>query len=154
MATDEKNFFQKTIHHLARSLASQKDTSWEKVNALCFTDYKYCEYGSFGFCDSINLMDGCYCVQQIQTLYLLCPQEGHQGTFKMDQRGQDAIIALGIYLLESDFQHVDHILPYLLKLLHGLGKMQWVDEIKYFPRESLFFLFSSCHQLIVFVLSV
>lgn len=54
----------------------------------------------------------------------------------MDQRGQDAIIALGIYLLESKFQHVDHILPYLLKLLSSLGKMQWVDEIKYFPRES------------------
>lgn len=58
----------------------------------------------------------------------------------MDQRGQDSIIALGIYLLESNFQHVDHILPYLLKLLNGLGKMQWVDEIKYFPRESKFFL--------------
>jgi len=56
----------------------------------------------------------------------------------MDQRGQDSIIALGIYLLESNFQHVDHILPYLLKLLNGLGKMQWVDEIKYFPRESKF----------------
>jgi len=58
----------------------------------------------------------------------------------MDQRGQDSIIALGIYLLESNFQHVDHILPYLLKLLNGLGKMQWVDEIKYFPRESKLFL--------------
>lgn len=83
-----------------------------------------------------------YCVWQIQTLYSLCPQEGHQATFKMDQRAQDSIIALGIYLLESDFQHVDHILPYLLKLLHGLGKMQWVDEIKYFPRESLFIFFT------------
>lgn len=59
----------------------------------------------------------------------------------MDQRGQDSIIALGIYLLESNFQHVDQILPYLLKLLSGLGKMQWVDEIKYFPRESWYYLF-------------
>jgi hypothetical protein len=24
----------------------------------------------------------------------------------------------------------------LLKLLNALGKMQWIDEIKYFPRES------------------
>lgn len=81
------------------------------------------------------------CTLQIQILYSLCPQEGHQGMFKMDQRGQDSIIALGIYLLESNFQHVEHILPYLLKLLHSLGKMQWVDEIKYFSRESLFILF-------------
>lgn len=61
----------------------------------------------------------------------------------MDQRGQDSVIALGIYLLESDFQHVDRILPYLLKLLHGLGKIQWVDEIRYFPRESTLLLFHS-----------
>lgn len=32
MATNEKHFFQKTIHHLARSLASQNDVPWEKVN--------------------------------------------------------------------------------------------------------------------------
>lgn len=67
----------------------------------------------------------------------------------MDQRGQDAIIALGIYLLESNFQHVDHILPYLLKLLNALGKMQWVDEIKYFSRESKFFSFITIHDSII-----
>lgn len=84
-------------------------------------------------------------------MYSLCPQEGHQGIFKMDQRGQDSIIALGIYLLESNFQHVDQILPYLLKLLHGLGKMQWVDEIKYFPRESKYFYL--LELIIIFILS-
>lgn len=67
----------------------------------------------------------------------------------MDQRGQDSIIALGIYLLESKFQHINHILPYLLKLLRGLGKMQWVDEIKYFPRESQF-CFTLCIQQYLF----
>jgi len=34
MATDQKNFFQKTIQHLARSLASQKEIPWEKVNSF------------------------------------------------------------------------------------------------------------------------
>jgi len=67
----------------------------------------------------------------------------------MDQRGQDSIIALGIYLLESNFQHIDQILPYLLKLLHGLGKMQWVDEFKYFPGESKIALINNQSYLLI-----
>lgn len=73
----------------------------------------------------------------MKTLFLLCPQESHHGVYKMDQRGQDAIIALGIYLLESNFNHVDQILPYLLKLLHGLGKINWTEDVKYSSKESL-----------------
>ena len=45
------------------------------------------------------------------------------------------MIALGIYLLESNLQHIELILPYLLKLLDGLGKVVWLDEVKYSTRE-------------------
>lgn len=80
----------------------------------------------------------------MEKLLKFCPTDiGSKGVFQIDQRGQDAVIALGIYFLESDFQHINQILPYLINLLKGLHSAVWLDEIPISKSDSKY-LFDRC----------
>lgn len=71
----------------------------------------------------------------MEKLLTLCPGDSHGGGFRVDQRGQDAVVALGVYLLESGLQHQAAILQYLLRLLRALPKAVWLDEKRITPMD-------------------
>lgn len=57
-----------------------------------------------------------------------CPELG-AGPLNLNNRNQEAILALGVYFLESGFNHKDKILPYLLDTVKSMGTANFPDEL-------------------------
>ena len=56
-----------------------------------------------------------------------CPKLTEHGLVLTNRRQED-VLALGLYFLESGFQHSDKILGYLLGLIKGLATASFPDE--------------------------
>lgn len=65
---------------------------------------------------------------QLQQLFRYCPQESSAGVFCIDARAHEAVVALGLYFLESEYQNESLIVPYLIRLLKGLPKSIHKDD--------------------------
>ena len=57
-----------------------------------------------------------------------CPELG-AGPLNLNNKNQEAILALGVYFLESGFNHEDKILPYLLDTVKSMGIANFPDEL-------------------------
>ena len=57
-----------------------------------------------------------------------CPELG-AGPLSLTNKNQEAILALGVYYLESGFKHGDNILPYLLGTVKSMVTANFPDEL-------------------------
>ena len=57
-----------------------------------------------------------------------CPELG-AGPLSLSNRNQEAILALGVYFLESGFEHEDKILPYLLGTVKSMVNANFPEEL-------------------------
>jgi len=75
------------------------------------------------------------------TLFKQCPKfDNHEDeVWQLGEDGQHAILALGIYFLESGCQHADKIVPYLLKVESGFLRIKILDKKSMTHRKLIIF---------------
>lgn len=73
-------------------------------------------------------------------LFSQCPQEDAQGNWNLSENGQDAVLALGIFFLESQCQCGREIVPYLLRVEAALVRANISQRQGFDQRKSCYFV--------------
>ena len=69
-------------------------------------------------------------------LFSECPQEDAEGNWNLSENGQDAILALGIFFLESKGQCAPEIVPYFISVEKALVRANIAHRQGFDNRES------------------
>ena len=79
----------------------------------------------FALARSLAQIPGLKWSQVSDPLYQQCPQEniGSEANWVLSERSQDAILALGLFLLESGGQCSENIVPYFIKIEKALHRV-------------------------------
>ncbi|KXJ09268.1 Phosphatidylinositol 4-kinase alpha [Exaiptasia diaphana] len=66
---------------------------------------------------------------KVKKMSRLCPGRPKTPTdyYTLDQRSQEAILALGLYELQSNLQYKSKIMPYLIDVLKNLPAAKWIE---------------------------
>lgn len=75
-------------------------------------------------------------ILQFNQLFSNCPEENSSGVYELNIKNQEAILSIGVYYIESNFQYEDKILSYLLRISKCLPKAVWVDPPKWLDKDS------------------
>uniref|UniRef100_T1GS00 Uncharacterized protein n=1 Tax=Megaselia scalaris TaxID=36166 RepID=T1GS00_MEGSC len=74
---------------------------------------------------------------QFNKLFSNCPVENSSGVFELNLKSQEAILSIGVYFIDSNFQYEEIILKYLLRISKSLPKAVWVDPPKWLDKDKI-----------------
>ncbi|KAH9426521.1 Phosphatidylinositol 4-kinase alpha [Dermatophagoides pteronyssinus] len=114
---NHNNFFFNSIQNLARSCAKQKE---------CPNN------------DAINFLFSC-CPSLSSSVSTPTLSRSNKHRIQIDQKSQDSVVALIIYLLESNFQqkYCNLIVDYLLDLFDKLIDVEWIEVVKIYEQDRI-----------------
>lgn len=75
-------------------------------------------------------------VLHVKKLMAMCP-ELINSTYALNDRNWRHIVAVGVFLVRSNFKHKDLVVPYLLQLFRNLPSAQWTLPEFYLEKDSL-----------------
>ena len=98
-------FYHSSLFRMARCWAKVPNIEWEQIKDPLFNQCPQPPYEK---------------PQQLGQENVKGSQTVGEGNWVFTAKGRDAVLALGIYLLESDGSLIEQILPYLLQVEEGL----------------------------------